>query len=119
MTVHAAEAENKVTTSDKILLQATMQQSIDRQLVNGKYFYFDAKAAEVQSLYPAKTHPMILQMGAHFVLCTNFRSAEGKEVNVDFYVARQDDGFVVFDTVVDDRVALKRLMSAGMVKVIK
>lgn len=117
--VTTAHASEDVTTSEKILLQATMHQTITRNLVDGKYFYFDASAAEVHALYPAKTHPMILRMGEHFVLCTNFRDGDGKEVNVDFYVARQEESFVVFDTVVDNRAPLKQLMKAGLVQAVK
>ena len=61
-------------------------------------------------------HPMILQMGEHFILCSDFRDGSGTSVNVDFYVARQDDAFVVFDTVVDDREPIQRLMRAGLVQ---
>lgn len=115
----AANAGDKVSTTKKIMLQATMQQSIARQLVDGKYYYFDAKAAKVHALYPGKTHPMIMRMGEHFILCTNFRKDDGKAVNVDFYVARQGDSFVIFDTVVDNRAPIKQLMKAGHVRVAK
>lgn len=114
-----ASATQSVSTSDRIRLQATMQQSINQKLVDGKYFYFDAANSKVQSVYPAKTHPMILSFGKHFVLCTNFRTKQGKEVNVDFYIARSGEGFVVFDTLVDDRAPLHKLMKAGQVKVLK
>ena len=115
----AANASDKVSTTEKIMLQATMQQSIARQLVDGKYYYFDANAAKVHTLYPGKTHPMIMRMGEHFILCTNFRADDGKAVNVDFYVARQGDGFVIFDTVVDNRAPIKQLMKAGLVRAAK
>jgi hypothetical protein len=114
-----AHSEENLAASEKILLQVAMQQSIDRQLVDGKYFYFDAATAKVHALYPAKTHPMILRMDNHFVLCTNFRSDDGKAINVDFYVARNDESFVVFDTVVDNREPIKRLMSTGAIQVAK
>ncbi|MCP5084958.1 MAG: hypothetical protein GY948_25010 [Alphaproteobacteria bacterium] len=114
-----ANAAQSVSTSERILLQATMQQSINQQLVDGKYFYFDAANSKVQAVYPAKTHPMILSYGGHFVLCTNFRTKEGKEVNVDFYIARKNESFVVFDTLVDDRAPLHKLMKSGLVKVVK
>ncbi len=114
-----ATAGHGVTTTEKIMLQAAMQQSIARQLVDGKYYYFDAEAAKVHTLYPAKTHPMILRMGEHFILCTNFRKDTGEAVNIDFYVARQGDGFVIFDTVVDNRAPIKKLMNAGLVRVAK
>lgn len=112
-------AAQSVSTNERILLQATMQKSINQQLVDGKYFYFDAINSKVQIVYPAKTHPMIVSYGNHFVLCTNFRTKEGKEVNVDFYITRRNDSFVVFDTLVDDRAPLHKLMKAGVAKVLK
>ncbi len=112
----AAGATEKLPTAEKALLYAAMQQAIDRNLVDGKYLHFSEKTAEVQTLYPAKVHPMIMLMGEHFVLCTDFRTVKGQSVNVDFYVSRRDGSFFVFDSVVDNRVPLKRLMKNGLVK---
>ncbi len=112
----AANASGSLTTGEKIMLQATMQQTIDRHLVDGQYFYLDRTTALVIALFPAKAHPMILQMGEHFVLCTDFRDSEGISVNVDFYVARRGEAFVIFDTIVDDRAPLDRLMREGLAR---
>lgn len=109
----------KVTAGDKIMLQATMQQAISDNLVDGKYFYFDAKAAKVNALYPAQNHPIILRMGEHFILCTDFRTSNGKSVNVDFYISRKGDSFVVFDTVVANRAPIERMMKAKLVEMVK
>lgn len=117
--ISPAHAGEQLTTSEKILLQATMQRSIASHLVDGEYFYFDTAAAKVRVLYPAKTHPMILRMGQHFILCTNFRKSDGTPVNVDFYITRQDDNFVVFDTVVANRAPIKKLMQDGLAHVVK
>jgi hypothetical protein len=117
-TTASATASESVTASEKILLQATMQQAIDRHLVDGNYLYFDEVAAEVRTLHPTRTHPMILSMGDHFILCADFRTGNGAPVNIDFYVARDDDKFVVFDTVVDNREPIQRLMSTGMARAV-
>lgn len=58
---------------------------------------------------------MILQMGDHFVLCTDFRAKDGKAVNIDFYVARRGKGFVIFHTEVGNRMPLEKLMKDGRV----
>lgn len=113
---HAAE---QVKQSDKIQLQAAMQKSISRQVVEGRFFHFDVKNDKTVTLFPAKAHPMILRFGEHFILCTEFRNEHGKNVNVDFYLARRDDAFVVFETVVDNRKPVQRLMKSGHVSVVK
>ena len=119
MSFASSYAAAEVTRNERIVLQATMQQSIARNLINGRYFYFDVRKSEVNAIYPAKTHPMILEMGDHFILCTDFRNGDGDAVNVDFYVTRKDDTFVVFDTVVENRTPIERMMKAGLVKMVK
>lgn len=114
-----AHAKSTVTTSEKILLQATMQQSIESKLVDGKFYFFDPKVGRIRSLFPAKPHPLILSIGDHFIVCADFRNADGESVNVDFFVARQDNGFVIFDTVVDDHEAITKLMETGDVSVVR
>ncbi|MBM3488286.1 MAG: hypothetical protein FJX67_16900 [Alphaproteobacteria bacterium] len=111
----AAHAATPVTMAEKTALQVTMQQHIDRALVDGRYRRLDLKTGAVQALHPVTAHPMILRMGDHFVLCADFRDGGGKAVNVDFYIARRGASFVVFQSVVDDRGALEKLMAAGKV----
>ncbi len=115
----AAGAAETVTTNERILLQATMQQLIQRKTIAGKFFYFDTDAAKVNSIYPAKAHPKIMKMGDNFILCQDFRKSDGKPVNVDFYVARQDKGFVIFDTVVNNHEPIERLMKVGQIHLVK
>ncbi len=105
-----AAADQTVGTADKAALQAAMQRHIDRSLVNGAYLHLDFDTGDVQKLHPVKAHPMILQMGEYFVLCSDFRDQTGKPVNIDFYLARQDRFYVVFRSAVDDRSKLERLM---------
>ncbi len=101
------------TISEKAAMQAAMQQFIDRSLVKGAYLQIDMKDGKVRHLYPNKAHPMILGMGEYFVLCSDFRDASSGSVNVDFYLARENDLFVVFHVAVDDRVMLQRQISEG------
>lgn len=98
---------------DKAALQAAMQQHIDRSLVDGAYLYLDEKSGEVRPLYPQKAHPVILRMGEYFVLCSDFRDANNEAVNVDFYMARNGNDYVVFHQAMDDREVLHRLMNEG------
>ena len=108
--VNGALADQTVGTADKAALQATMQRHIDRSLVNGAFLHLDFDSGDVQKLHPVKAHPIILQMGEYFVLCSDFRDSAGKLVNIDFYLARRDQTYVVFRSAVNDRGRLERLM---------
>ena len=115
----AAWASQPLAASDKAALQAAMVQHIDRQTVAGAFLHIDFNKGEVEKLAPAKAHPMMLSMGEHFVLCTTFRRVNGKDVNIDFYVAKGDRGFTIFHTEVDNRGPLMALIKAGRVRPIK
>ena len=110
---------NEVDLSTRAGLQSAMQQHIDRHLVEGAYLQVNLENGSIRPLHPAAAHPMILRMGEHFVLCTDFRDREGKSVNVDFYVARRGKGYVVFHTEIENRGPLERLMKASKVVMLK
>ena len=116
LAVSAPMSARALSLSDKAGLQAAMQQYIDRQSVDGVYLYLDTQAGEVHGLHAVTTHPMILHMGGHFVLCYDFRDEAGESVNIDFYVARKNNSFLVFEAIVNDRQLLKGMMEAGKVK---
>jgi len=105
-----------VTLSDKTALQIAMQKHVDRQTIDNFYLYFDAKEAKVRKLRPATAHPMIMQMGEHFVLCFDFFDSAGKKIEVDYYMARKGRGFVVFHSAVGSRNALMALVKQGKVR---
>jgi len=105
-----------IDVAEKAVLQAAMQQHIDRNLVNGAYLNLDLDAGIVQSLRPAKAHTMILKMGDHVVLYSDFRDSQGNLVNIDFYLVRRDRSYVVFHSAVDDRNKLRHLMKIGKVR---
>ena len=110
----AAQASD-LSVEDKAGLQASVFQRIDSLSVDGAIPHVDLASGAVVDLVPTKAHPMILTMGEKFVLCTDFRDPAGKFVNVDFYVARAGNGFVVFQTEINNRAALEQLMKAGKV----
>lgn len=108
-----ASAGQRISLTDKTALQAAMQQHIDRNLVDGAYLQLDARSGQVHALHPYKPHPVILKMGAYFVLCSDFRDDKGKTVNVDFYMARRGRSYVVFHKAVDTDNLVTRLMKEG------
>ena len=110
----AASAANRAQV--KAALQVTMQQHIDRSLVDGVYLHLDRSTGEVVKLYPTSVHPVIMRMGAYFVLCADFRNHHGAAVNIDFYMAQAERRYVVFHTAVDQRDMLERWMKAGKIE---
>lgn len=105
-----------LAAQEKAALQAAMQHHIDRQLVQGAYLYLVPGSGQVRVLHPVTSHPMILRMGAHFVLCADFIDAVGRPVNVDFYLAPRGNGYVVFHAAVAQRAQLEAWMKSGKVK---
>ncbi len=79
------------------------------------YLYLESQSGEVRALHPVTAHPAILSMGPYYVLCFDFRDDRGKDVNVDFYLARKDTSYVVFHAAVDTRTVLNRLIQDGQV----
>ena len=104
-----------LSLSDKAGLQAAMQRHVDRQTVEGVYLYFDTKTGEVEALHPGTAHPVILEMGEYFVLCFDFRDDQGKEVPIDYYLARDEGSFTIFHESVNDRRLLKEMMKDGKI----
>lgn len=106
---------NPVEAAEKAAMQSAMFQHIDRQLVEGRYYDVNLKSGDVRPLVPQKNHPMVLRMGEHYVLCTDFKTTSGDSVNVDFYASRRGKSFVIFRTEIDNRSPLEALMKAGKV----
>lgn len=118
LTSGPAMAGSQLSLADKASLQAAMQHHIDGQLVNGVFLRLNMKEGRVDPLAVTKAHPMILKMGEHFVLCSDFRGPDGKEVPVDFYMARAGAKFVIFHTEIANRAPLEKLVSEGKVAVL-
>ncbi|HEX9463704.1 MAG TPA: hypothetical protein VGB82_13990 [Alphaproteobacteria bacterium] len=101
--------------STKASLQAAMQTYLDQQLVDGAFLYLDEKKGEALVLHPVTAHPMIFTMGPHYVLCFDFRDAQGKDINLDLYMARKGNGYVVFQTEVGNHQLLDKMIADGKV----
>lgn len=105
-----------VSLSEKASLQAAMQRHIENTLVKGRYLHLDGESGEIHALRPLAAHPEILQMGEYFVLCADFQAEDGSEVNIDFFLARKGQSFVVFDEQVENRELVLRLIKSGKAK---
>lgn len=102
--------------AEKAAMQAAMQQYIDGRLIEGAYLHMNMETGDVRRFYPSRAHPMILSMGKYFVLCTDFRDAGDDAVNADFYLARENGRFVVFNVAINDRAMLSRQIDEGKAK---
>lgn len=109
----AVMGEQTLSIGDKAALQAVMQHHIERQLVDGAFLQMDFVTGQVRRLHPGSAHPMILHLGEYFVLCADFKDDDGRSVNIDFYIARKGNMHVVFQTVVDNRMPLMKLINRG------
>lgn len=109
----------KLSEADRAALQAAMVQHIDARSADGIYRHVDLGAGRLIDYAPAKSHPMMFQMGEVFVLCTDFKAPDGAATNVDFYVLRQGKGYAVVDTQIANRGPLMKLMDSGKVQPIE
>lgn len=107
----------EISMSQKIQLQSDMQRHIDAMSNNGQYLHYDIESGELQTLFPAAGHPMILQHNAQdmFILCSEMRDAAGNAHNVDYYMAKSGSQYRVIKTVIGNRDPLKALVEKGIV----
>lgn len=109
---------SQISVEKKIELQASMLQHINTMTIDGIIPHVSLDDGSVVDLVPTKAHPMILSFGNKYVMCTDFRDQEGKFVNVDFYLTRNGDRYTVFQTEINNRDPLKKLMKEGKVSML-
>lgn len=102
------------TTSIKTALQASLQRDLQRSLINGALTHIDLATGEVQEFYPTDTHPMIVAVGDHFVMCSDMMAKDGSTRPVDFYMVSDGRGYRIFRTEIGNREPLMALMDKGV-----
>jgi hypothetical protein len=102
-------------SNDLVALQAAMQSHIDAVTIDGAVLNFVAAEGKAVPLYPSKAHPKIMTMGAHFVMCADFVDAAGNAVMANFYMAKNESGYVVYHTTFGPDAALEAMMKDGKV----
>lgn len=107
------------TTALKAKLQAAMQRTQERSLINGAIVRVNLETGESEHLYPTEAHPMILTMSDMFVLCATLRTESGEKRLVDYYFADDGKRFKVVRTEIENRAPLKALIKAGLAKRLK
>lgn len=109
----AATAEEPLTTSDRVALQSTMAQYIEQHTVGDAFLHIDPRTGELEKLYPSTQHAMIVRLRDVIVLCADLRTKDGQNVNADFYAARDNGQFVIFQTEIGNRAPLQALLMKG------
>ena len=111
-TITSASAAEKLNQQHKVELQVALMEYIDANSVDGKFVYFDARTQQVVELFLANLHPMIVPTSSVYFLCADFRDAKGYKVDVDFVATRSEDGFIVFQTMVNQRHIVRDMMNS-------
>ena len=102
----------------KVRLQSDLQRHIYRSLVDGAFHTLNSETGDVRALYPLTSHPLILKMGEHYIMCADFRDSQGNEVDVDFYLIRKPKGFQVFQAEIDNHELVLSLIRSGKAKIL-
>jgi len=106
-------------TSTLSELQAIMQRHIDSQLIDGAIQNLNLRSGKVSLYYPIETHSMVMAIGDDYILCTDLATAEGTKVPVDIYVTETEGGFRVYQTEINNREPLEKLIKADLVERIR
>lgn len=108
-----AQAAEGISTEDRVALQSAMSQYIEQHLIGDAFLHLDPRTGDVQRLYPATQHPMIVRLNKLLVLCADLRTADGKTVNADFYATKENGQYVIFQSEIGNREPLQALLMKG------
>lgn len=111
----SAQSLNEVRT----LLQATLQRTLGRTMIDGALHHVDLETGALRAYYPTENHEIILRMGDVYVMCATLVSDDGREVPVDYYIAAAGGRFGVVRTEIDNRAPLHALMERGTAERLK
>ena len=100
-------------TETRARLQAALQSSLSRSLINGALRHIDLTDGKITLYYPEEMHEKIVQIGDTYVMCATLISTEGQEAPVDYYLSQTNGRYVVIRTEIDNRAPLKALIDAG------
>jgi hypothetical protein len=112
-TARPGVAAEPLSTADRVALQSTMAQYIEQHTIGDAFLHVDPHTGEVQKLYPATQHPMIVLLNNVVVLCADLMTKDGKSVNADFYATRDNGQFVIFQAEIGNRAPLQALLMKG------
>ncbi|WP_294607429.1 hypothetical protein [uncultured Roseovarius sp.] len=100
-------------TEVRTRLQAALQRSLSRTMIDGALPHLDLDTGEITKLYPIENHDVILRLNDLYVMCATLVNAEGKPSTVDYYMAQNRGSYGVIRTEIDNRAPIKSLIRAG------
>jgi hypothetical protein len=105
-----------LSQSEQVALQAAMQRHIDGVSVNGAVLQIAPDNLQVVEYFLKTAHPKMMRMNDKVILCADFVDAAGKPHMGNFYMAKRDNDYVVFQTSFDSDPILEKLMKEGQVE---
>lgn len=106
-------AQAQSLTEVRTKLQAALQRSLSRAMIDGALPHLDLETGEITKFYPTENHEVILRMNDVYVMCATLVTADGTETTVDYYMAQNRGSYGVIRTEIDNRAPIKSLMEAG------
>jgi hypothetical protein len=105
----AAQAAEEISPDVQVKLQNAMQTHLESISVGGAYTFL-SDATELQTLYPANTHPMVLTFGDDYFVCSDMVDANGQSTTADFLVRKIGDSYHVVQMLVGERPLVEAAM---------
>ncbi len=102
-----------VSTELQVELQTAMLVHLDTIAPGGVYTYLDSGTQTLRTVYTANVHPMVVQAGDEFFVCSEFIDDDGERLTADFLVRKVGDSYRVVQTILGDRAALMALVEQG------
>lgn len=109
--VFSAPASADIPSELQVRLQSAMQHYIDEISIDGAYTYIDAETSELKTVYSANVHPLILEFGNDYFVCSEFVDEAGTNLTADFLVRKVGDDYRVVQMILDNRRMVERAMS--------
>lgn len=104
-----ADAAADVPAELQVELQTAMLTHLDTIAPDGVYTYLDTGSQTLRTVYSANVHPMVVQAGDAYFVCSEFIDEDGERITADFLVREVGDGYRVVQMILDDREALMAL----------
>jgi hypothetical protein len=108
----AAEGkQNDVTPEVQIALQSALQSYMSDVLNDGGLTYIELTTGNLQTVYPASIHPIVVPFGSDYFLCSEVVTDDGTTLTADFLLREIDGQFRVVQRLIDQRDVMKLAMS--------
>lgn len=111
--LQATDAQAQSLTELRTQLQAALQRSLGRTMMDGALPYLDLSTGQLSKFYPTENHEIILKLEEVYVMCATLLAPDGQEVPVDYYMTQSNGRYGVIRTEINNRTPLKALMDAG------